>query len=262
MKKRVLFSRVCAVALAFAFTIVFPSSCKKEKAEENKVASFNIKQKKSGGSNASYTSLTLKTENNRVTFASMTEFFKPDYTAEEPDIPASNENTVQDKSSKKDKKGKQTSSVIPAIKNLSEYKTQYFSQRKSIPSYTAEKTEIEDEELSKVPFRVQDWGPQTSIVSEDAFPTFYVIFSQPVRALAALDKPSSTSDVVSISPALKGTFHWYGTQHLSFEAEEAADPSVEYVIKVDPTLKSIYGNSLTGNVVFKTKAEPVKIKNI
>ena len=105
MKKRVLFSRVCAVALAFAFTIVFPSSCKKEKAEENKVASFNIKQKKSGGSNASYTSLTLKTENNRVTFASMTEFFKPDYTAEEPDMSASNENTVQDKNSKKDKKG-------------------------------------------------------------------------------------------------------------------------------------------------------------
>ncbi|MBP5603442.1 MAG: alpha-2-macroglobulin [Treponema sp.] len=262
MKKRNLFFKVFAVALAFTFTIIFPASCKKEKADGNTVASFNIKQKKSGGANASYTSLTLKTENNRVTFASMTDFFKPDYTAEEPDMPVSNEKTVQDKNSKKDKKGKQTSSFIPEIKKISEYKTQYFSERKSIPSYTAEKTEIEDENLSSTAFKVQDWGPQTSIVSEDEYPTFYVIFSQPVRALAALDKPSSTSDVVSITPALKGTFHWYGTQHLSFEAEEPADPSVEYIIKVEPTLKSIYGNPITGNIIFKTKAEPVKIKNI
>ena len=197
MKKRNLFYKACAVVLAFAFTIVFPSSCKKEKSDENKVATFNIKQKKSGGSNASYTSLTLKTENNRVTYASMIDFFKPDYTVETPDEPVSSENLVQEKSSKKDKKAKQTSSFIPAIKKLTEYKTQYFSERKSIPSYTAEKTDIEDEDLSNVPFKVQDWGPQTSIVSEDSFPTFYVIFSQPVRALAALDKPSSTSDVVS-----------------------------------------------------------------
>ena len=255
MKKQRILIAIMAVAAALCLT-----ACNK-KAENTKsnVASFNIKQKK-GAVKTSNISLSL--DNDRVSFASMSDFFKPDYSVETPDNFSNGSDAGTEKAAKKDKKGKQTTSVIPAIRKLDEYKTKYYSQRKTLPSYSTPKATVEDEDLSGVPFKVEDWGPQQSLVSEANYPTFYVIFSQPVKALAALSQPSSTSDVVSISPAIKGTFHWYGTQHISFEAEEASDPSVEYTITVDPSLKSIYGNSITGSTTFKTKSEPVKIKNI
>ncbi len=235
------------------------TGCKKDKGNQISAASTTGVKAKKTGERTSPLSVTM--ENNLVTFDSLTDFFKPDYTAEAPDSQEARENQTE-KASKKDKKTKQSTSFIPAIKKLDEYKTKYFSQRKTIPSYSAEKTDIDDPELAEKSFTVEDWGPRTSIVSEAEYPTFYVLFSQPVRALSAMSAPSSTSSVVSITPALKGTFHWYGTQHLSFEAEEAADPSVVYTISVDPSLTSTYGKAITGQTTFKTKAEPVKIKNI
>ena len=210
-----------------------------------------------------YTSkaLNVKTENGTATFDSMLSFFKPDYTAQTPDnITAVEEENAP--AAKKSKSKKESTSVIPKIRSLSEYKTKYSSQRKTFVSYTPKKEEIEDEELKNKTFTVEDWGPRTSVVSESRFPTFYVIFSQPVRSLSALDAPSATSEFLEITPAIKGTFHWYGTQHLSFEAEEAADASVVYTLKVDPSLKSIYGNKIQGETTFHTQAEPVKIKNL
>ena len=205
--------------------------------------------------------LTVSTQGGTATYDSMLSFFKPDYTAQTPDdITAVEEEAAG--AAKKSKKEKESTSVIPAIRKLSEYKNKYSSERKIFNTYTPKKQEIEDEELKNKTFTVEDWGPKNTVVSEAQFPTFYVIFSQPVRSLSALDAPSATSEYVSIIPPLKGTFHWYGTQHISFEAEEAADPSVEYTIKVDPALKSIYGNSIQGETTFKTKAEPVKIKNL
>ncbi len=204
--------------------------------------------------------LTASIENDRVTFDSMLSFFEPDYSTESPDYLNSSEEKKS--TEKKSKKEKESTSVIPGIKKLSEYITKYSSEKKSLITYTPGKKESEDEDLSGIPFTVEDWGPKTSVVSEAKYPSFYVIFSQPVRSLAALDAPSDTSEFVSISPALKGKFRWYGTQHISFEAEEAADPSVTYTITVNPSIKSIYGNSIQGQTSFSTQAEPVKIKQI
>ncbi len=209
----------------------------------------------------SYKALAVKAEGGTATFDSMLSFFKPDYSPMVPDNLDDQEEEAQD-SSKKSKKYKESTSVIPGIKKLSEYKNKYSSERKTFMTYSPKTEEIDDEEFKGKIFRVEDWGPKTSVVSEEKFPTFYVIFSQPVHSLSALDAPTDELDFIKIIPAIKGKFHWYGTQHISFEAEEAADPSVVYTIKIDPMLKSIYGNTLFGETTFKTEAEPVKIKQI
>ena len=209
---------------------------------------------------SSIKTIAVKAEGGTATFDSMLSFFKPDYTPQAPD--EIDTQTEEAASTKKSKKEKESTSVIQKIKSLSEYKIKYSKERKTFITYTPKQETVDDEEFKGKALTVEDWGPKTSVVSEARFPSFYVIFSQPVRSLSALDAPSSTSEYVSITPQLKGTFHWYGTQHLSFEAEEAADPSVVYTITVDPSLKSIYGNTIQGQTTFTTQAEPVKLKYI
>ena len=238
------------------------TGCKKN---EKSTASFqstfpNLKK------NSQRVAVDMSITDDRVSYNSMISFFKPDYTAETPDQKEELEDGEKAGQSKKAKKQKESTSFIPAVRKLSEYVTSYSSERKKINPYNAQnldnKKSKKDEDYSDRPFEVEDWGPQGTVVSELEKPSFYVIFSQPVHALAALPAPSSTSDVVSIEPALKGTFHWYGTQNITFEADEAADPSVNYSIKVKPGLKSIYGDKITGDIVFTTQAEAVKIKNL
>ena len=252
--KKFRFLIVAGISLALIFTGL--TSCKKK----NQSSSPFEASIKVGTNSNSRKVLTASLENDRASFDSMLSFFIPDYSTETPDYLTENEK--EKVSEKKSKKEKESTSVIPGVKKLSEYKTKYSSEKKSLITYTPGKKESDDEDLSDIPFVVEDWGPKTSVVSEAKYPTFYIIFSQPVRSLSALDAPSATSDFVSITPALKGTFHWYGTQHISFEAEEAADPSVTYTITVDPKLKSIYGKKITGDTTFETQAEAVKIKQI
>ncbi len=196
-----------------------------------------------------------------VTYDSLKSYFVPRYETVLPEEPAE----LDAKQKIEDKSGKETQSVIPGVRKLSEYKTQYSTERKSTPK-SQETVKAPEEKLTDDnpddPFIIEDWGPSGSVAAENMKPTFYVIFSKPVRTLTALDEPSSTSDIMSITPALKGTFHWYGTRHLSFESEEMADPSIKYTIKIKSDLKSIFGQKLSGDTRFTTKAEPVKINAI
>lgn len=208
----------------------------------------------------------MKLSGSLVSYDSMVEFFKPNYSSELPDSKTEAGKAAKNNGDKNKKDNKQTTSAIPGIRKLSEYKTQYTSQRKEIPSYSIEETNTstpdEEEDFSYKIFEIEDWGPQGTIVSEMANPTFYVLFSQPVRTLTALDKPTDTSDIMKITPALKGQFRWFGTQHLCFEASEQPDPSVVYTISVDDQLTSIYGHKITGTTTFQTKAQEVQIKNL
>lgn len=200
-------------------------------------------------------------EQNLATYDSLKSYFQPQYSAVVPEEPSE----LAAKQKIVDKSGKETQSVIPGIRKLSDYKTKYSTERKETPKSTETIKEPEEKLTDDNPdeaFVVEDWGPSGSVVAESLKPTFYVIFSKPVRALTALDELSSTSDIMTITPALKGTFHWYGTRHLSFESEEQADPSIKYTIKIKSDLKSIYGQKLTGDTRFTTKAEAVKINAI
>ncbi len=177
---------------------------------------------------------------------------------------------VYDEEDSKPEKGL-SESVIPGLRKLTDYKTTYSTKRLDpsvfvkTDSKAVEATKTEKSKAKKKKgetdnsFFVEEWGPQGEIVSVSDRPSFYVVFSKPVRPLTALEKPSAKSDYMSISPKLEGVFRWYGTQHLSFEASEAPDPSVEYTITVSKNVKSLEGDSISGETTFTTKAENIEI---
>jgi len=162
-------------------------------------------------------------------------------------------------------------SVIPGVRKLSEYATEYSTKRiESSSLVKTDKKAVEESKKEKAKkkkkkgeednsFFIEEWGPQGEIVSGSDKPSFYVVFSKPVKPLSALEKPSSKSEYMTITPKIEGVFRWYGNQHLSFEASEAPDPSVEYTITVPKNVKSLEGDSLYGENEFKTTAEPIKI---
>lgn len=189
-----------------------------------------------------------------ASFKEIQSFFTPVFNAV---IPENSEEAAAAPSESGKKSKDKSESFIPGLRKLADYKIKYSTQ-KAVFHKSETKTENISDESSAETFFVEDWGPQM-MVSESENPNIYVIFSQPVHKLAALEEPSSTSDVMKIEPPLKGVFRWYGTKHLAFEAEEPADPSEEYTITINQNLKSLSKAKLTGNTTFKTKAEDVKI---
>ena len=195
-------------------------------------------------------------EGNNAEFDAMKAFFSPDYSYIVPENPSEAKKSTVVNNAASDQ---ESESAIPEIRRLTDYKTQYAQKREASPKVSYK----EDETIeSDAPLTVEDWGPQGKVVGEEEHPSFYVIFSQPVKALSALREPSSESDIMEIQPPLKGVFRWYGTRHLSFECEEAADPTTQYKIIINKSLKSLGGKQITGNTEFSTTADPVKIVNL
>lgn len=154
-----------------------------------------------------------------------------------------------------------SSSVVPGVRDLSKYKTKYTTKRKEpVLNITENKNNNEnlDSELEG-DFYIKSWGPEKFIPSSVDNPSFYVIFSKPVKSLSALSNPEKKSNVMSITPPLKGVFRWYGTNHLSFEASEKPDPFTNYTISINKKTKAIDGDTLIGDTVFRTTSEKVNI---
>ena len=210
-------------------------------------------------------SLHLSTDStNHVDYDSVSQFFALDYTPEYPDSLFA-ESAESQKKAKKDSKTSadakdKSESYIPGIRKLADYVTKYMTKKASLQDFKPA-DEPEEDDSSKE-FYIEDWGPQGKIVAGENHPTFYVIFSRPVRSLQALDKPQTTSDIMSIEPPLPGVFRWYGTKHLSFESDIPADPTTRYKITIKSDLKSAGGKKLTGETTFQTKAEPVEVINL
>ena len=238
--------------LLFCFASIFIAGCKDS--SSTYVRGMGIKTR--GTAKIDPIDITLD-KDNIVSYDSLQKAFKLDYTAVKPEEPL-DLTKIQDYTASEGT----SENVIPGVRPLSDYKTKYSSERKDVPTNSVIQSETLEEDEKKIPFSIVSWGPEKNIVAENENPTFYVIFSKPVRPLTATEAPSDKSDVLSISPSIKGVFRWYGTSHLSFEASEPADPSVEYTIKVKSDLKSLSGQKITGETTFKTKASDVVIENI
>ncbi len=237
----------CKKAGASAGTDGTASSTGSEKQESKKSASSGYKA-----------NMVLETgEDNLVSYNSLMAFMKPDYTSQAPEKALAEKADKKEKGASKEK----SDSVVPGLRALSEYKTPYKTNRQKITVKNNDST-LEEAENPKIPFTVTDWGPQGRVIADSENASFYVVFSQPVRSLAALTDPTDKSDIMTITPALKGVFRWYGTKHLAFEAEEAADPATEYTITISKDTKSLGGTPLKGQTTFKTKADQVSIKRI
>ena len=249
--------------LVFASILTF-GSCKKSDSKKAKLSSANesvsvTNSSGKSGKNIKYSgvpfnpnsysedspeykernSLHLGTnESNQVDFDSVSQFFALDYTPEYPDSYFS-DNTQNTKTSKK--KGKTSSdkndkneSYVPGIRKLSDYMTKYVTKKAALQEYKpSDEAEVDD---SSKDFYIEDWGPQEKIVAGENHPSFYVIFSRSAKSLEALDKPQTTSDIMTIEPELPGIFRWYGSKHLSFEADQPADPTVRYKISINPNM--------------------------
>jgi len=238
------------------------SSCK----EKTSNPSYSVSQKKPEYKDRNVILADMDT-NNQISFESLKKFFTLDYTSEFPDsvfseTDSNNEN--KDNSNKaSSKKNEKSEAVIPGIRKLTDYVTKYITKKSELQTYKPEEAAIQyEEDDNSKDFYIEDWGPQGKIAATENHPTFYVIFSRPAHAVAALDKPQTSSDIMVIEPALPGVFRWYGSKHLSFESDVPADPTVHYTIKIKKDLKSISGKALTGETTFNTDAEPLSVINL
>ena len=189
-------------------------------------------------------------------------FFTPDYTPYEPEP-----ESVAGKMSLSSPKGiaGKVAGIIPGLRKLTEYKTLYNTKRSSFKMPEIKRLESDDngrkskKAKADEPFTVADWGPQDAIPAEVHYPSFYVLFSEPVTALSALDEQSGKSEFFSISPAVQGVFRWKGTSLLSFDCTERVNPLQVYTITVSDTVKSLSGKTLSGEKSFSTVAAPLGI---
>ena len=108
-------------------------------------------------------------------------------------------------------------------------------------------------------FAVISVTPQGQLSSTVRYPSIQIQFSEPVVPLQKLGEPSDTSDVVTITPAIKGVYRWYGTSLLSFESSEQVIPQKEYSIKVSDKITSVADRKITGNLDFSFYPEELKI---
>ena len=154
------------------------------------------------------------------------------------------------------------------LRKLSDYKTVYFDPAKEKSRIEAIRetqkagSEGQLRNANTDPLTVIDWGPRGNYSSEIRRPSIYVIFSQPMIALASLGEQSGVSPVVSINPPVKGSFRWYGTSFLSFEGDEPCQSQQVYTITVADNAASIYGTRISGERVFTFYTETLKIKNL
>ncbi|MBQ4378237.1 MAG: alpha-2-macroglobulin [Treponema sp.] len=231
------------------------TACKKEKTAEY-TAQETPRQKE----------ISLASTEDRVFDAG--NFFTPDYTPYEPES-----ESVAGKLSLSSPKAGSTKaeSVIPGLRKLSDYKTSYNSKKSEfkIPEVTkmGDDTPSDSQgERSKSkkakkdePFTVSDWGPRGVIPSDVRYPSFYVLFSEPVVSLSALNQQTDASEFLKIEPPVKGVFRWNGTSLLSFDTTEAINPLQVYTISISENAKSLSGKTISGEREFITEAAGLKI---
>ncbi len=115
---------------------------------------------------------------------------------------------------------------------------------------------IEDDGRS---FEITDFGPDGQLPRENRKPVIYVTFSHAMVPVGKLGAPLSVFEGLSISPELKGTYHWYGTRTLSFEPDELLQSQQEYTVTVSSDLQSLGKKSLAVDFSFSFKTEPLDI---
>ncbi len=158
--------------------------------------------------------------------------------------------------------GGKSDSVGVEINGLDGYEVKYLKKGEvKIPEI--KKSDVAGKDSSKSePLSVIDWGPRVDALAAVGSHSFYVLFSEPMVSLAAIDQQANAADFMRIEPPVKGAFRWTTTSMLSYECAEELDPAVSYKVTVPQGVKSAGGKSLSSEFSFATKAEELKIKSI
>lgn len=108
---------------------------------------------------------------------------------------------------------------------------------------------------------IVDFSPTGELPIEMRRPTIYVMFKHPVVPLAKLGEPMRESDIMSIEPAVPGTYRWYGTRVLSFEPDEPLVGNPRYTVTISAATRSLGGKRLGKAFSFEFYTEAVKVVN-
>ncbi len=111
-------------------------------------------------------------------------------------------------------------------------------------------------------FAVAEVGPSGIVPHENLEGGVWVLFNKPVIALKALDKPATSSTLLTLSPRVEGIYRWYGSRLYAFEPKGQLAPATEYTFAVDPSLRSLQGEALTGDTTFTFRTEPLQIVSV
>ena len=155
-----------------------------------------------------------------------------------------------------------------AVRSLAGYKTRYNVLRSDVSSAVRavqtvlSKDSTKDKNSESKEFCVLDWGPADEIPGNINKPVFFVLFSQPVKELAALSDNVNGAEIFTVTPSVKGKYRWIGSRQLNFIPEEELEPSVVYTIQVNKKLKSLDGIAISGELTFSSKAQNVEIYSI
>ncbi|MGA2481234.1 MAG: MG2 domain-containing protein, partial [Spirochaetia bacterium] len=111
-------------------------------------------------------------------------------------------------------------------------------------------------------FAIAEVGPSGTIPHENLEGGIWVLFNRPVVALAVLQKPATSSKLLSISPRIEGVYRWYGSRLFSFEPKGPLAPATEYSFSVSKSLRSLAGESLAGDTRFSFRTEPLGLVSL
>jgi hypothetical protein len=111
-------------------------------------------------------------------------------------------------------------------------------------------------------FQIAESAPSGTVPHENLEGGVWVLFNKPVVALAKLSKPVTASSVLSISPRVDGVFRWYGSRLIAFEPKGQLAPATEYVVSVSKSLRSLEGESLSGDTEFVFRTESLGIVSL
>lgn len=264
MNKKFLLST--AAFLLLAATILSFSGCSKPKTEENE--SVTVSHVESSTATPVETAMEEAPEPSPIPqeyledrYISPENFFTLDYTPYLPETQtALLAKNLQDEDRTASEVFKGSESIIPGLRDIDAYETEYSAVKPSSMNVASASSKNSMHYTSTGSFTVEDWGPRGTIPSEVKRPSFYVLFSDPVVPLAALSEQSSSSPYMEIDPPLKGTFRWYGTSLLSFDAEEDCNPRQVYTIKLNSEMRSADGKLISGETEFRTEAAPLRIE--
>lgn len=84
-----------------------------------------------------------------------------------------------------------------------------------------------------------DYGPRGTIPAGLRRPVVYAGFAEPMVPLAVLGEAMRESDLMTISPPVRGDFRWYGSRVLAFVPHEPLEGQRTYTVRVasDPPLE-------------------------
>ncbi|MBN1836575.1 MAG: hypothetical protein JW820_12045 [Spirochaetales bacterium] len=120
-------------------------------------------------------------------------------------------------------------------------------------------------------FRVVEYAPAGAASAAAAVPWenleggLWVLFNEPV---VPLGQTAPTAPVAAISPPVEGTWRWYGSRLLAFEpggsseAGGSLEPATQYLVSLDPGLRSLSGQTLSGMNAFHFRTPALELVSL